>query len=63
MKLDQTDKEILNFLSQGKTAREIGKLVFLSYWAVVKRKGKLKESFGAKNDKELITLALKSAQV
>ena len=50
--------EIFRFIGQGKTSREIGKLLNISPKTVESHKNKLKDKIGCSNPTELISLAI-----
>ena len=52
--IDQTNREILEYLKQGLTLKEIAPRVYLSYDAVNARLDKLRLSQNAKNNTELV---------
>lgn len=51
--LDKKDKEILNLLFEGKTAKEIGKAVFVSSRTVEGRLKKIRDYYDCKNNVQL----------
>ena len=51
--IDQKDKEILKYLFQGKTAKEIGKLVFMSSRTVEGRLMKIRFHYDCRNNVQL----------
>lgn len=53
MKLDQTNKQILEYLSQGLTRKEIAGKIFASKASIDKRLQKLFLQTGSKNNAEL----------
>lgn len=59
-KIDEKDHQIVKYLSEGDTAKEIAGKVFLSPDAVRKRIMKLKEDFDCKNTPHLVAKALPS---
>lgn len=52
--LDQTNLEILKYLSAGYTLKRISETIFLSHMAVVKRIERMKEQSDCKNIPELV---------
>ena len=56
---DDIDHQIISMIQQGKTAKEIGILVFKSSRTIEQRIYKLREFYKAKNIKHLITIVNK----
>lgn len=61
--LNEREKEILKYISQGNTNKEIGDLVYLSPRTVDTYRRKLIEKFDARNTAELVTKAHKANMI